>query len=138
MTYSYYILLYTVIYDFCTTAAKPVGGFSSGRGGAQLQGADLYRSLHQYMSEHCKALRDVSWALTFIADQEADTDQECSSLSDIELLRYYAKKWETYTLGAAYVNKLFNYLNKHWVKREKDEGRKEVFTVYTVGSAHRD
>lgn len=61
MTYSYYILLYTVIYDFCTTAAKPVGGFHSGRGGAQLQGADLYRSLHQYMSEHCKALRDVSF-----------------------------------------------------------------------------
>jgi hypothetical protein len=30
------------------------------------------------------------------------------------------------------VNKLFNYLNKHWVKREKDEGRKEVYTVYTV------
>lgn len=30
------------------------------------------------------------------------------------------------------MNKLFNYLNKHWVKREKDEGRKEVYTVYTV------
>lgn len=58
--------------------------------------------------------------------------QQCASLSDIQLLRYYARKWDTFTLGAAYVNKLFNYLNKHWVKREKDEGRKEVYTVYTV------
>jgi cullin 1 len=48
-------------------------------------------------------------------------------------LKYYAKQWERYTNGATYVNKLFNYLNKHWVKREKDEGRKEVYAVYTVG-----
>ena len=61
--------------------------------------------------------------------------KECSGLSDIELLKYYAKQWERYTNGATYVNKLFNYLNKHWVKREKDEGRKEVYAVYTVGSA---
>jgi cullin 1 len=53
-------------------------------------------------------------------------------LSDIDLLKYYAKQWERYTNGATYVNKLFNYLNKHWVKREKDEGRKEVYAVYTV------
>jgi len=47
-------------------------------------------------------------------------------------LKYYARQWERYTNGATYVNKLFNYLNKHWVKREKDEGRKEVYAVYTV------
>jgi hypothetical protein len=47
-------------------------------------------------------------------------------------LKFYAKQWDRYTTGATYVNKLFNYLNKHWVKREKDEGRKEVYAVYTV------
>ena len=58
--------------------------------------------------------------------------QDSERLSDIELLKFYAKAWTRYTDGASYVNKLFNYLNKHWVKREKDEGRKEVYTVYTV------
>ena len=53
-------------------------------------------------------------------------------MSDIDLLKYYAVQWERYTTGAGYINKLFAYLNKHWVKREKDEGRKEVYTVYTV------
>jgi cullin 1 len=57
-------------------------------------------------------------------------------MTDIELIRFYAKEWNRYTEGAGYVNKLFNYLNKHWVKREKDEGRKEVYTVYTVGLIH--
>jgi len=58
MSYSYYILLYTAIYDFCTSSPKPSNQF--GRGGAALQGADLYRSLHQYLSGHCKEMREVS------------------------------------------------------------------------------
>ncbi|ORY31833.1 putative ubiquitin-protein ligase [Naematelia encephala] len=116
MSYSYYILLYTAIYDYCT-GSRQTSSFGSGanRGGASLQGADLYRSLHNYLSSHCKGLRD-----------------EAEKLSDLELLKFYAKQWERYTTGANYVNKLFNYLNKHWVKREKDEGRKEVYTVYTL------
>lgn len=55
-------------------------------------------------------------------------------MSDLELIKYYARQWDRYTTGAGYVHKLFNYLNKHWVKREKDEGRKDVYSVYTVGS----
>lgn len=62
-------------------------------------------------------------------------EQVADSLNDLALLQYYARQWDDYTNGAKYVNKLFNYLNKHWVRREKDEGRKEIFGVYTVGSA---
>jgi cullin 1 len=51
---------------------------------------------------------------------------------DEALLRYYAREWDRYTTGANYVNRLFTYLNRHWVKREKDEGRKNVYQVYTV------
>lgn len=51
---------------------------------------------------------------------------------DEALLHYYAQEWDRYTTGANYINRLFTYLNRHWVKREKDEGRKGVYTVYTV------
>ena len=62
MTYSYYILLYTAIYDFCTQNKPHVTTFGAGaRGGASLQGAELYRSLHTFLSEHCKSLREVSF-----------------------------------------------------------------------------
>ncbi|WVQ84971.1 hypothetical protein IAT38_007135 [Cryptococcus sp. DSM 104549] len=116
MSYSYYILLYTAIYDFCTMPGRAgVTAFSPNRGGASLQGAELHKSLNNWLSAHCKAMRE-----------------EAERLPDTELLKYYAKQWDRYTTGAMYVNKLFNYLNKHWVKREKDEGRKEVYTVYTL------
>lgn len=134
MSYSYYIVLYTVIYDYCTQSRPNQFAFSSGvKGGANLQGADLYRSLTSYFTDHCRALRKVSIALLiFLLGGKLMDRQDSENLSDVDLLKFYAKEWDRYTTGATYVNKLFNYLNKYWVKREKDEGRKEVYAVYTV------
>jgi cullin 1 len=50
----------------------------------------------------------------------------------VDLLRYYATEWDRYTTGANFLNRLFTYLNRYWVKRERDEGKKGVFQVYTV------
>ena len=64
--------------------------------------------------------------------------QASDPLQDEALLRYYAGEWDRYTTGANYINRLFTYLNRHWVKREKDEGRKGVYVVYTVSFSDRD
>lgn len=61
--------------------------------------------------------------------------QKAAGLQDEDLLRYYAAEWDRYTTGANYLNRLFTYLNRYWVKRERDEGKKAVYPVYTV-SAH--
>ena len=53
-------------------------------------------------------------------------------MTDEPLLKYYTDEWKRYTTGASYVNRLFTYLNRHWIKREKDEGRKNVYPVYTL------
>ena len=58
--------------------------------------------------------------------------QASDPLVDEPLLRYYAQEWDRYTTGANIVNRVFTYLNRHWVKRERDEGRKNVYTVYIV------
>jgi cullin 1 len=47
-------------------------------------------------------------------------------------LKYYSKQWNRFTQAAEYLNRIFKYLNRHWVKRETDEGRKHVHEVYTL------
>ncbi|KAF9242574.1 Cullin [Melanogaster broomeanus] len=121
VSYSKYMSLYTVAYNYCTssrmhgTPDSTVVGAGNRTAGANLMGSDLYNNLIRYFVAHLKGLKEQS-----------DTVQ------DEALLRYYAGEWDRYTTGANYINRLFTYLNRHWVKRERDEGRKGVYPVYTL------
>ncbi|KAF9057518.1 Cullin [Panaeolus papilionaceus] len=109
-----YTGLYTTVYNYCTST-KMHGRLDANRSGANLVGSDLYNKLSEYFILHFKGML-----------QKADT------LTDVDLLRYYASEWHRYTTGANYLNRLFTYLNRYWVKRERDEGKKGVFQVYTL------
>ncbi len=116
--YVFVLQLYTVSYNYCTSSRMNSGGVSEmggNRSGANLMGSDLYKHLNHYFVSHLKTVR-----------------AKAEDLSDEPLLNYYTKEWDRYTTGASYVNRLFTYLNRHWVKREKDEGRKNVYTVYIL------
>ncbi|KAH9933248.1 Cullin-domain-containing protein [Epithele typhae] len=120
VSYSKYMSLYTVSYNYCTSSkmhgtGSDAGGGMGHRTGANLMGSDLYNNLIRYFVHHLKTLRTTS-----------------DTLQDEALLRYYAQEWDRYTTGANYINRLFTYLNRHWVKRERDEGRKGVYPVYTL------
>ncbi|KAF7422815.1 hypothetical protein PC9H_010974 [Pleurotus ostreatus] len=121
VSYSKYMSLYTVAYNYCTSSKMSGAssdhptGLSNRSAGANLMGSDLYNNLIRYFVSHLKTLREAS-----------------DALQDEELLRYYAREWDRYTTGANYINRLFTYLNRHWVKRERDEGRKGVYPVYTL------
>ncbi|TFK87628.1 Cullin-domain-containing protein [Polyporus arcularius HHB13444] len=118
VSYSKYMSLYTVSYNYCTSSKMHGTGEQGGVGhrtGANLMGSDLYNNLIKYFVNHLKTLRTAS-----------------DALQDEALLRYYAQEWDRYTTGANYINRLFTYLNRHWVKRERDEGRKGVYPVYTL------
>lgn len=102
-------------------------------GGTSMVGADLYNNLTRYFANHLKSLRLVC-LLCFYLVEPNPIQQTAEAHQDEVLLRYYATEWERYTVGANYVNRLFTYLNRHWVKRERDEGRRGVYPVYTVST----
>jgi cullin 1 len=82
---------------------------------AHLLGEELYNKLIEYLKEHLQEL---------YARSKAHTDEA--------LLAFYIKEWGRYTVAAKYIHHLFRYLNRHWVKREMDEGKKNIYDVYTL------
>ena len=82
---------------------------------AHLLGEDLYKNLKEYLRNHLDDLYERS-----------------KGHVDEALLSYYIREWDRYTTAAKYTNHLFRYLNRHWVRREMDEGKKDVYDVYTL------
>ncbi|KAH9482249.1 Cullin-1 [Psilocybe cubensis] len=117
LSFAGYTSLYTTVYNYCTST-KMHGRLDGNRSGANLVGSDLYNKLSLYFVDHFKPML-----------------QKAATLSDEDLLRYYATEWHRYTTGANYLNRLFTYLNRYWVKRERDEGKKGIFQVYTLALA---
>ncbi|KAI0272076.1 Cullin family-domain-containing protein [Russula aff. rugulosa BPL654] len=100
-----YSILHGVFYNCCTSSATRSTSSeqpAAGRSGANMMGSDLYDSLFRYFAQHVRHLRD-----------------------------YYAAEWDRYTTGANHVNRLSAYLNRQ-VMRERDEGRKDIYPIYTL------
>lgn len=115
-----YMGLYTAVHNFCTSQKAVAPGSSPHAAqipqrGAHLLGEDLYRHLINYLTRHLQELL-----------------AEARSHSDEALLQFYIKQWSRYTNSAKYIHHIFRYLNRHWVKREIDEGKKNVYDVYTL------
>ncbi|GAB7349008.1 hypothetical protein MBLNU459_g7981t3 [Dothideomycetes sp. NU459] len=112
-----YMGLYTAIHNFCT-AQKAVGAnaaLNSSHRGAHLLGEDLYKLLNEYLKKHLEGVH-----------------AEMIKHADEALLTFYIKEWNRYTTAGTYNNHLFRYLNRHWVKREVDEGKKDIYDIYTL------
>ncbi|KAL1953393.1 hypothetical protein VTO42DRAFT_2937 [Malbranchea cinnamomea] len=112
-----YMGVYTAVHNFCTSqkvfASTPV--FQGPHRGAHLLGEELYNLLGLYLTNHLNTVHQASLNHT----EEA-------------LLSFYIREWKRYTTAAKYINHLFRYLNRHWVKREIDEGKKDIYDVYTL------
>ncbi|KAI1828457.1 Cullin-domain-containing protein [Xylaria intraflava] len=119
MDLSTYMGIYTAVHNFCTsqkaTSISANGSVGHAHRGAHLLGEDLYKKLKNYLNEQLAIL---------YRDSKAHSDEA--------LLAFYIREWDRYTTGAKYIHHLFRYLNRHWVKREIDEEKKNVYDVYTM------
>ncbi|CAG8961131.1 hypothetical protein HYFRA_00002674 [Hymenoscyphus fraxineus] len=114
-----YMKSYSEVHNFCTSQ-KAVANTSTGiiggaHRGAHLLGEDLYTNLKKYLDRYLD---------TLVIASEGHSDEA--------LLHFYIKEWSRYTSAAMFINHIFRYLNRHWVKREMDEGKKDVYDVYTL------
>lgn len=54
------------------------------------------------------------------------------SYSDENLVVFYIQNWERYTVGSKFLNNIFAYINRHWVKREREEGHRDIYDISTL------
>lgn len=109
-----YMNVYSAIYNYCVNKSRTPQNLSSANASSQsslLVGAEIYKKLKEYLQKYVESL----------------TKQPNESF-----LEFYVKRWTRYTVGAGYLNHVFDYMNRYWVHKERNDGRKDIFDVNTL------
>lgn len=121
VTSKMYMNCYTAVYNYCTNKSRSSNPSASsvaisGRGGTEkstysLTGAEIYYKLEAYL-------------ISFILGLRAEPGEL--------FLEFYVRKWKRFTIGAGYMNNVFDYMNRYWVQKERSDGRRDIFDVNTL------
>lgn len=117
VTSKMYMNCYTAVYNYCTNKSRSsTVSQAATRLGAEkltysLTGAEIYYKLEEYL-------------INFIKNLHAEPGEL--------FLEFYVRKWKRFTIGAGYMNNVFDYMNRYWVQKERSDGRRDIFDVNTL------
>lgn len=115
VTSKMYMNCYTAVYNYCTNKSRNSNTVSSRSGSEKttysLTGAEIYYKLEEYL-------------VNFIKNLHAEPGEL--------FLEFYVRKWKRFTIGAGYLNNVFDYMNRYWVQKERSDGRRDIFDVNTL------
>ncbi|VDN02502.1 unnamed protein product [Thelazia callipaeda] len=123
-----YMQLYSRVYTYCTCVAYNGESQRSGRGrqtriartgpnsiGAEFVGLDLYNHLKEFFQNYVEGVY-----------------QRGHDLIGEDVLNYFTSEWDSYRFSSKVVGGIFSYLNRHWIKRELDEGNENIYEIYVL------
>lgn len=116
MSKARYMELYSHVYNYCTHAAvansrSSVPQFAE----AHFIGCGLYRKLERYLNSYLNAL--LKDGIDLIGE---------------DVLWFYIRNWEEYRFSSKVLSGMCSYLNRHWINRVVDEGKKGIFKIYNL------
>ncbi|EEQ37876.1 hypothetical protein CLUG_01999 [Clavispora lusitaniae ATCC 42720] len=115
VTSKMYMNCYTAVYNYCTNKSRHTSVVNTRPGADKttysLTGAEMYTRLERYLARFIQHLR-------------AEPGES--------FLEFYVRTWKRYTIGAGYLNNVFDYMNRYWVQKERSDGRRDVFDVNTL------
>jgi len=108
-----YMNVYSAIYNYCVNKSRTPQNLSTATANQSslLVGAEIYKKLKDYLTSYVQSL-DKKQNETF--------------------LEFYVKRWTRFTVGAGYLNHVFDYMNRYWVQKERSDGRRDIFDVNTL------
>ncbi|PPJ52137.1 hypothetical protein CBER1_10238 [Cercospora berteroae] len=115
-TLSAYMDTYTAIHEFCTFTKH--GRTASG----ELNGESLYKRLEAAIKAYCQGVVAV------ISASQSGESIDVPSVP-VAVLSAYSRQRDIFSQICKKVEHMFSFLDRHWIKREVDENKHEVYEL---------